>query len=142
MPLEGAVALAQPLGQDLDAGADVNHQVGPGELSVEQTVDALVEHQFVGVEVEPGEDAILGEQVVGDRGLGEEVLLGELALLVVAGQQKVELDREGVLFRVLVEARDERIAVGILSTMRAPILSPSACARLVLPTPIGPSIAI
>src|SRR4029077_13627028 len=56
----------------------------------------------------------LGEQVVANRGLREEVLLGELALLVVAGQQEVELDREGVLFGVLVEARDEWIAVGIL----------------------------
>jgi hypothetical protein len=92
MPLEGAVALAQPLGKNLDAGPNVNHQVGLGELSVEQAVDALVKDQLVGVEVEPGEDAILGEQIVGNRGLGEEVLLGELALLVVAGQQEVELD--------------------------------------------------
>jgi len=29
---------------------------------------------------------------------GQEILLGELALLVVAGQQEVELDLEGVLF--------------------------------------------
>ena len=56
MALEGAVALAQPLGQDLDAGADIDHQIGPGELSVEQAVDALVEHQFVGIEIEAGED--------------------------------------------------------------------------------------
>src|SRR5579864_5577831 len=114
MPLEGAVALAQPLGEDLHPGAEVNHQVGPGELSVEQTVHALVKHQFVGVEVEPGEDAILGEQVVGHGRLGKKVLLGELALLVVTSQQEVELDRKGVLFRVLVEARDEWIAVGVL----------------------------
>ena len=50
MALEGA--LAQPLGQDLDAGPDVNHQVGPSQLSVEQAVDAFVEHQFVGVDIE------------------------------------------------------------------------------------------
>ena len=50
MALEGA--LAQPLGRDVDAGRDVNHQVGPSQLSVEQALDAFVEHQFVGVDIE------------------------------------------------------------------------------------------
>src|SRR6185312_4327457 len=74
MPLEAAVALAQPIGEDLDAGANINHQVWLGELSIEQAIDTLVEHQFVGVEVETGEDSILGKQVVGHGRLREEVL--------------------------------------------------------------------
>src|SRR5580704_2144731 len=114
MPLEGAVAFAHPLGQNFDPRAEVNHQVWLCELTIEQAIDALVEHEFIGIEVEPGKDAILGEQVVGHRRLGKEVLLGELTLLIVAGQQEIELDREGVLFRVLVETCDEWIAIGVL----------------------------
>ncbi len=57
---------------------------------------------------------ILGEEIVGDRGLGEEILLLQLALLMVASEQKIKLRRERVLVGILVEARQEWVVVGVL----------------------------
>src|ERR1019366_7844534 len=67
-----------------------------------------------GDEIQRGEDFILGEEIVGDGGLREEILLLEFALLIVAGEQEIKLRGKRVLVGVLVEAGGERVVVGIL----------------------------
>src|SRR5690242_14185180 len=52
---------------------------------------------------------VLGEEIVADRHLREEVLLEQLLLLPEAAEQEEELRLEGELVAVLVEAGEEGV---------------------------------
>src|SRR5205085_11247458 len=64
---------------------------------------------LVGIERDRGEDPVLGEEVVADRHLVEEILLEQLLLLPEAAEQEEELGLEGELVAVLVEAGEEGV---------------------------------
>src|SRR5207302_8294805 len=55
------------------------------------------------------EDPVLGEQVIADRDLREQVLLEQFLLLSEPGEEEEELRLEGELVAVLVEAGEERV---------------------------------
>src|SRR5439155_461582 len=61
-----------------------------------------------------GEDAVLGEEVVGDDALREELELDELVLPAIALEQEEELCLEGMPLRVLVESTEEGILLDLL----------------------------
>ena len=61
MAFEVAIPLAEPLDQDLDVRADIDYQVGPRQLRVEQPVNVVVECELVGRQIQPRENAILAE---------------------------------------------------------------------------------
>ena len=77
-------------------------------------VDLLVERVLVVGQVEPREQRILVEQEVGDGRLAEHVELRQLAQLVGALEQERELRRQREARHVVVEARQERIVLGLL----------------------------
>ena len=79
-----------------------------------EMVELPVEGQLVRVEVDLGEDVVLGEEVVGDQALAEELLLRQLLLLAVAGQQEEQLRLEGVLVGLVVEPAQKRVVVDLL----------------------------
>src|SRR5437764_807848 len=81
-------------------GVEVDDEVWPGEPLVEELEDLLVEVELVGIEGDAGEDPVLGEQIIGNRALLEEVELVELALLAVALEQEEELRLERMFFGV------------------------------------------
>ena len=64
---------------------------GLGTESARERVESVVDHQLGVVEVQAGEDLVLGEVVVRDDEVREEIDLRDLALLLVAGQEKEEL---------------------------------------------------
>src|SRR5438552_172594 len=107
--LELPSALLDAPEQDVEAGLQVDDQVGLQDAGPEVLVDALVEAELVRVERDRGEDPVLGEQVVRDGHAVEEILLEQVLLLLEAREQEEELGLEGVLLPVLVEAREERV---------------------------------
>src|SRR5208282_6158849 len=111
--LKIAIALAQAFGQHVDPRRHEDHQIRLHHPLVEQAINVVVERQFVGRQILRREDPILGEEIIRDRGLCEEILLGERALLIIARQEKVELDRECVLVRIFVKAREKRVPLDL-----------------------------
>src|SRR5213080_1724142 len=107
--LEIPVALAEPAQQHLRAGLEIDDQVRPREPLIEHLEDPLVELELVRAERDRGEDAVLGEEVVGDDALREELELTELTLLTIALEQEEELSLEGMPARFLVESPEEGI---------------------------------
>src|SRR3989442_2456255 len=112
--LEVAVALAEPAQQHLRPGLEVDDEVRPREPLVEHLEDLLVELELVRAERDRGEDAVLGEEIVGDDGLREKLELPELALLAVALEQEEELGLEGMSLWLLVESPEEGILLHLL----------------------------
>src|SRR5438445_12213474 len=115
-PLE---VLAQ---QALPAGPRDNDEVRPREPLIEHLEDLLVELELVRPERDRGEDAVLGEEIVGDDALREELELAELALPAIALEQEEELGLEGMPLRVLVEFPEEGILLDLLEEEPRPEL--------------------
>ena len=66
-------ALFDAAEQRVRVGLKKNHEVGLHDLGLQDPVDLLVERQFVFVEREVGEDAVLVEEIVADRDPRKEV---------------------------------------------------------------------
>src|SRR2546428_7549356 len=130
--LEVAVTLAEPAQQHLRPGLEIDDEVRPREPLIEHLEDLLVEVEFVHPERDCGEDAVLGEEIVGDDALYEELELAELALLPVALQQEEELGLEGISLWLLVESPEEGILLDMLEEEPRPELGgePSREGRL------------
>ena len=62
----------------------------------EHLVDALVQRQLVGVQSNRSEDPVLGEQVIADRDLREQVLLEQFLLLSEPGEEEEELLKNNI----------------------------------------------
>src|SRR5216110_460448 len=78
------VALPEVTQQHLRSGLEVDDEVRPRELPVEELVDLLVQAELVRVERDLREDGIPGEHVVRHRPLREQVELLDRVLLAVA----------------------------------------------------------
>src|SRR5881397_971627 len=120
--LEIPVALAEPAQQHLGAGLEIDDEVRPREPLIEHLEDLLVELELVRAERDRGEDAVLGEEIVGDDALREELELAELALLAIALEQEEELGLEGMPLRFLVESPEEGILLDLLEEEPRPEL--------------------
>src|SRR5881397_1721629 len=120
--LEIPVALAEPAQQHLGAGLEIDDQVRPREPLIEHLEDPLVELELVRAERDRGEDTVLGEEVVGDDALREELELTELTLLAIALEQEEELSLEGMPARFLVESPEEGILLDLLEEEPRPEL--------------------
>src|SRR3989339_536543 len=105
----GDPPLADPGQQDLGARLEVDDQVRLGKRRHEKLVDRFVEGDLVVLEVDQGEDLVLGQDVVAHQAALEEVPLGQLPLLPVARQEEEELGLESELAGVFVEALEERV---------------------------------
>ncbi len=92
-------------------GLQVDHQVGLEDALLEDGGELVVERQLVLGEVEVREDAVLGEQVVGDHEPAEEVVLEQVLLLPETREQEEDLRLEGEARPVPVELREERIVL-------------------------------
>src|SRR5438067_6188679 len=130
--LEVPVALAEPAQQHLRPGLEIDDEVRPGEPLIEHLEDLLVELELVRPERDRGEDAVLGEEVVGDDALREELQLTELALPAIALEEEEELGLEGMSLRVLVKSPEEGILLDLLEEKPRPELGgePSCEGRL------------
>src|SRR5436189_1221508 len=130
--LEVPVALAEPAQQHLRPGLEIDDEVRPRKPLIEHLEDLLVELELVRPERDRGEDAVLGEEVVGDDALREELELAELALPAIALEQEEELGLEGMPLRVLVEFPEEGILLDLLEEEPRPELGgePSREGRL------------
>src|SRR5438132_3147276 len=120
--LEVPVALAEPAQQHLRPRLEIDDEVRPREPLIEHLEDLLVELELVRAQRERGEDAVLGEEVVRDDALREELELAELALPAVALEQEEELGLEGMPLRVLVESPEEGILLDLLEEEPRPEL--------------------
>src|SRR5581483_12303941 len=140
--LEVAITLAEPTEQHLGSSLEVDDEVRPGEPLIEHLKDLLVEVVLVGPEGERGEDAVLGEEVVGDGALREEVELAELVLLAVALEQEEELSLKRMSPRFLVELSEEGVLLDLFEQEPRPELGGESSREAVFPTPIGPSTAM
>src|SRR5437870_6529176 len=130
--LEVPVALAEPAQQHLRPRLEIDDEVRPREPLIEHLEDLLVELELVRPERDRGEDAVLGEEVVGDDALREELQLAELALPAIALEEEEELGLEGMSLRVLVKAPEEGILLDLLEEKPRPELGgePSCEGRL------------
>src|SRR3989441_13047991 len=130
--LEVPVALAEPAQQHLRPGLEIDDEVRPREPLIEHLEDLLVELELVRPERDCGEDAVLGEEVVGDDALREELQLAELALPAIALEEEEELGLEGMSLRVLVKSPEEGILLDLLEEKPRPELGgePSREGRL------------
>src|SRR3989442_1718655 len=112
--LEAPVGLAEPPPQHLRPGLEIDDEVRPREPLIEHLEDLLVELELVRPERDRGEDAVFGEEVVGDDALREELQLAELALPAIALEEEEELGLEGMSLRVLVKSPEEGILLHLL----------------------------
>src|SRR5262249_16316264 len=108
------IALAEAAQQHLRPGLEVDDEVRPREPLVQETEDLLIEVVFVGPERDAGEDGVLGEEVVRDGALCEEVELPQLALLAIALEQEEKLGLKRMLVGILVESPEKGILLDLL----------------------------
>jgi hypothetical protein len=98
--LEWPVAQGDAAHEHVVVGAQVDDEVGARDLLAQRGVDAAVHGQLVVLQVEPGEQLILGEGVVGDERAAPQGGGHGLVLLVIATEQKEDLRLEGVAIPV------------------------------------------
>jgi hypothetical protein len=108
------IALAQPLEQDIGTGLQIHHQVRFWQARVEQLVELTIQGNFVAVQVHLGENLVLGEEVIDDHAVIEQVLLCQLVLLAIAAEEKEQLGLKGRGVRVFIEALQEGIVFDVL----------------------------
>src|SRR5258706_2308857 len=108
-PLVGARPLLDPREARVDRGRQVDDEVGPRDRFRERRVEPVVRaYLFVG-QRQVREDLVLGERVVGDDEVPEEVDLRDLALLLIAREEEVDLRLERGALLPGVEVREERV---------------------------------
>src|SRR6516225_7167309 len=118
--LEVPVTLTNSSEEHIGPGFEVDDQVGPGNLRVEELEDLTIEGQLVRIERDPGEDAVLGEQVVPPPAGGIDAVLLELALLPVALEGEEERGLKGMAFGVFVELTQKRVVFDSLEDQLRP----------------------
>src|SRR5262249_27770193 len=107
--LEVAVALADAPHEHVGSRLEVDDQVRPGHLGVEELKYLPVERQLVRSEGDAGEDAVLGEEVVRDGATRAHAPRRQLLLLAVALEGEEQLGLEGMALGVLVEFPQKRV---------------------------------
>ena len=106
-------------------------------------MNLLIKFQFVVVQGQVGENSVLGENVVADESLLEKIVLGQFLLLLVPGEEEEHLGLESVFLHVLIKmVWMNGLSSAPSKTRRAFSFLARISARLVFPTPIGPSIAM
>ncbi len=95
--------------KNLGLGLQEDDEIGVGYPPLQKLKDFLVKNELIFVEVQKSEDSILIEEIVGDSHLVKEVHLGDLLLLLEAGDQEKDLSLKGIFPAVLIEGREERI---------------------------------
>src|SRR5205814_7317664 len=135
--LEVPVALAEPAQQHLRPRLEIDDEVRPREPLIEHLEDLLVELELVRAQRDCGEDAVLGEEVVRDDALCEELELAELALPAIALEQEEELGLEGMPLRVLVEFPEEGILLDLPKGDPRPESGADPCPEGGLPKAVG-----
>src|SRR5262249_26998552 len=106
---EVTITLADPAHQDVGPRLEVDDQVRPGNLCVEELEDLAVERQLVPAEGDAGEDAVLGEEIVRRRSARGHAPRAELELLPVALEGEEELCLQGMSLGIAVEFPQERV---------------------------------
>jgi hypothetical protein len=101
--LEASPAPADPLEERAGRGLEINDEIGIHDLPLELIEQPVVQHELVVLENDVGEDAVLGEEIVGDDELGEEVALRDFALLPEPVQKEEQLRLEGVRVSIVIE---------------------------------------
>ena len=84
-------AFLQAAHQRVGRCLEVDDEIGRGHVFREELVQALVDEQFVVIEVEAGEDLVLVEEIVGNRRLREQIGLAQRQLLSMSAEQIEEL---------------------------------------------------
>jgi hypothetical protein len=107
-PLVGPVAQGDALHQGRRARAQVDHEVGSHDALGEGAVQPLVGVQFVTVQVQVREQAVLGEGIVAEERLPRQEAW-HLALLVIAAEQEKDLRLEREPLAVGVKVGEEGI---------------------------------
>ena len=92
----------------------VDHEVGLRRIDDEPRVDLFVQRILGILERDPGEQAVLLEQVIRHPHRREQVLLTQARQLLRVLEEEVQLRRQGRTDRIAVEAFEERVAVGLL----------------------------
>src|SRR5262249_24917588 len=116
----GAVGVRNWGEEGVGAGVEGDDQVGAGNLRVEELEDPSIEGQLVRIERDPGEDAVLGEEVVAHPAGGIDAVLLELALLAIALEGEEELGLKGMAFGVFVELAQKRVVFDSLEDQLRP----------------------
>ena len=107
--LVGGRAPLDALHAGLQRPLQIEDEVRPGDGLGEKRVEAVVDHQLRVVQVQAREDLVLGEVVIRHDEVREEVDLGDLTLLLVAGKEKEELRLESRARLLLVELGKEGV---------------------------------
>jgi hypothetical protein len=108
---------AQALDQHLGRGLEVDDEVRRRHVAGQQVEEALIDEQFVVVQVQVREDLVLVEQVVADRGLQEQVGLPQARQLAMPVQQVEQLRLKRGAGAFGVEVGEKRV-VGVFEDGR------------------------
>ena len=108
--LVGAIAHGDPFHQRVGARAQVNHQLGFGDLLGQRFLHTVIHLQFVAAQVDAGKEGVLLEGIVRNErlGLGQPVA-DVAALLMVAAEQEEDLRLEGVALAVGVKVAQKGV---------------------------------
>src|SRR5215472_618264 len=112
--------------QDFRLGLQVNNQVGSGEIGGKELVVALVELEFLVVEIEIGENAVFFEEKVGEdeaRRFGGQAF----AKMLLPLDQKIHLGAECGSWLGFVEIGKKRIVFAIVHAARVEAFGKDAC---------------
>src|SRR4029450_9224092 len=111
---EVTISLADPAHQDVGPRLEVDDQIGPGNLRVEELEYLAVEGELVVAEGDAGEDAVLGEEIVRDRSARSHAprAAPELVPGALEGEEKLGLQRMSL--GIAVEFRQGRLLFGSL----------------------------
>jgi hypothetical protein len=101
-----------PLQKNSGAGLEEDDEVRNRGSCAKEQVDLFVETELIFIQVEVGEDPILGEEIIAEGELTEEVVLGKAELLTVAVEEEEELGLKGVTTDIPVEMFQEGVFLG------------------------------
>src|SRR5258706_11416526 len=93
----------------LGTGLKIDDQVWFRHPGVQERVDLLVKIEFLGAQGERRKNLVLGEQIIGNDVLIEQIMLRQLDLLLVAVEQKKRLVLKRVGLAGFIKFRRKRI---------------------------------
>ena len=119
-------ALGDAIHQHIHRRLQIHHEIGLRRIDHHALIDAFIQRVLRVIERHPREQPVLLEQIVRDAHGAEQVLLAHLLELARALKQKEQLGLERRRARILVEALEEGILIGLLEhELRRPATAPS-----------------
>src|SRR4030042_1252914 len=123
--LQSVALLGHPPGEGPERDLEIDDQVGFGDALGQDTVDLLVNKEFVVGKGLIGVDLVLLEEVIADDAVDEQVPLEEADLLVVAVGQIDELRQEGRALLLVIEVLQVGVADVVEDDLAADPLGPA-----------------